>query len=83
MEEIFRRCYVKYFTLFYGEKVVFSMGGQENTEVRYENLSIRRDGSMYAQLDDLIRMKSQGDKEGFLKAAREYYMKQKLIERLL
>ena len=83
MEEIFRRCYVKYFTLFYGEKVVFSMDGQENTEVRYADLSIRRDGSMYAQLDDLIRLKSQRDEEGFRQAAREYYIKQKMIERLL
>ena len=83
MEEIFRRCYVKYFTLFYGEKVVFSMDGKENTEVRYSDLSISRDGSRYAALDDIIRLKETKDSEGFKQAVREFYIREKLIERLL
>ncbi|MBQ9032921.1 MAG: hypothetical protein IJ106_15955 [Parasporobacterium sp.] len=83
MEEIFRRCYVKYFTLFYGEKVVFSMDGKENTEVRYSDLYISRDGSRYAALDDIIRRKEQQDMDGFRESAKEFFIKEKLIERLL
>ena len=83
MEEIFRRCYVKYFTLFYGEKVVFSMDGQENTEVRYADLPIRHDGSRYSELDEIIRLKDARDPEGFAAAVREFYVKEQMIDLLL
>lgn len=83
MEEIFRRCYVKYFTLFYGEKVIFSMDGQSSTAVRYADLQIRHDESRYAKLDDIIRLKEEGSREAFDQAVREFYIKEKLIDRLL
>ena len=83
MEEIFRRCYVKYFTLFYGEKVIFSMDGQSSTAVRYADLQIRHDGSRYAKLDDIIRLKEVGSQEAFSQAVREFYVKEQLIDRLL
>ena len=83
MEEIFRRCYVKYFTLFYGEKVIFSMDGQSSTAVRYADLQIRHDGSRYAKLDDIIRLKEESSQEAFDQAVREFYIKEQLIDRLI
>ena len=83
MEEIFRRCYVKYFTLFYGEKVVFSMDGQENTEVKYSDLLISHDGSRYAELDEIMRLKDAGDPQQLQEAIRNFYIKEQMIGRLL
>ena len=83
MEEIFRRCYVKYFTLFYGEKVIFSMDGQENTEVRYSDLLISHDGSRYAELDDIIQLKEERKTEEFDAAVRDFYIKEQMIALLL
>ena len=80
MEEIFRNCYVKYFTLFYGEKVVFSMDGQDNKEVRYNNLEVRHDGSRYAELDQMIKLKAEGRQEEFEQAVRDFFLKQRLTE---
>ena len=82
MEEIFSCCFVKYFTLFYGEKVVFSMDGQANTEMRYSDMQIQHDGSRYAALDDIIRFKEQNDLKAYKQALKDFYIKEKLIETL-
>jgi len=80
MEEIFRFCFVKYFTLFYGEKVVFSMDGQESASVRYADMDIQKDGSRYAVLDDLIHFRQEKQQENFEKGAMDLFIREKMTQ---
>ncbi len=82
MEEIFRFCYVKYFTLFYGDRVVFSMDGRDNMEVRYEDLKIVYDGSKYSEIDNMLRCVNQHNSDEFKRCAADYYVKERLIDAL-
>ena len=82
MEEIFHHCYAKYFTLFSGESVIFSMNGEESSEISYNDLNIRHDGSRYALLDDMIQHKNNHDHKALKDAAADYYVKEQLIDRL-
>ncbi|MCF0229748.1 MAG: hypothetical protein HUJ76_08685 [Parasporobacterium sp.] len=83
MEEIFRHCYVKYFTLFYGEKVVFSMNGKHSNVILYSDLAVIHDGSRYAGIDDIIRYYELHDKDSFHRAIEDFYIKDRLIDILI
>lgn len=82
MVEIFAGCYAKYITLFYGESVEFSLDGEEITRVSYEDLTILRDESRYSELDTIIQMKETGNALALNLAAKEYFVKDRLMERL-
>ncbi len=82
MSEIFSHCFAKYITLFYGESVVYSVDGGEPVRVDYEQLQIINDESRYAELNNIIQMKETGNMLALNLAAKEYFVKDKLMERL-
>ena len=82
MTEIFKNCFARYITLFYGESVVYSLDGKEEVRVNYEDLQIVEDESRYAELNNIIRMKETGNMLALNLAAKEYFMKDRLMERL-
>ncbi|MDO4733890.1 MAG: DUF5717 family protein [Lachnospiraceae bacterium] len=82
MAEIFEGCYAKYITLFYGERVEYSVNGEEPVSVSYEDLKILRDDSRYSELNNIIQMKETGNMLALNLAAKEYFVKDKLMERL-
>ncbi len=74
--------FAKYITLFYGESVTYSVDGGETVTVRYEDLDIVHDESRYSTIDTLIRMEKEGSREELNEAARDYFVKSELIDRL-
>jgi hypothetical protein len=82
MNEIVDGFFAKYITLFYGESVTYSVDGGETVTVRYEDLDIVHDESRYSTIDTLIRMEKEGSREELNEAARDYFVKSELIDRL-
>lgn len=82
MAEIFEGCFAKYITLFYGERVEFSIGGGERIAASYSDLEIVNDESRYSELNNIIRMKETGNMLAMNLAAKEYFVKDKIMERL-
>ena len=82
MTEIFEGCFAKYITLFYGERVEYSFEGEMGTVVSYYDLNIVDDESRYSELNNIIRMKETGNMLALNLAAKEYFVKDKLMERL-
>ena len=82
MKEIFKDCYALYITLFYGESVVYSLDGKKKVRVKYDDLQIQEDESRYAELNNIIRMKETGNILALNLAAKEYFVKDRLMEHL-
>ncbi|MGI6071636.1 MAG: DUF5717 family protein [Lachnospiraceae bacterium] len=82
MKEIFEGCYVKYFTLFFGESVSFKIDGGPETVVTYHDLNIVHDGSRFALMDNMIKLIHSGDEEALEKAAKEYLIRDMLVDKL-
>ncbi len=82
MAEIFEGCFAKYITLFYGESVEYSVNRGEPVVVSYSDLNIVSDESRYSELNNIIQMKETGNMLALNLAAKEYFVKDKLMERL-
>ena len=82
MREIFEGCYVKYFTLFCGENVRYKVEGRDSGYVEYSDLEITDDNSRYANIDNLIKLADSHDYKALAKAAEDYYIKSRIIEKL-
>lgn len=82
MAEIFEGCFAKYITLFFGERVEYSVNDGEKSTVSYSDLDIVSDESRYSELNNVIQMKETGNMLAMNLAAKEYFVKDKLMERL-
>lgn len=82
MAEIFEGCFAKYITLFFGEEVEYSVNDEEPVRVAYSDLDIISDESRYSELNNIIQMKETGNMLKLNLAAKEYFVKDKLMERL-
>ena len=82
MKEVAAGCYCYYFTLFYGESVIYSISKGSQTVVTYNDLQIVHDGSRYSDIDNMIRLLQHGDERCLKEALGDYYIKNELIERL-
>ena len=82
MNEIFKDCYTFYFTLFYGEEVTFSMEGADDVTVKYEDLKIEEDDSRYFRIDTIVKLKETNDIAGMNEAARDYFVRDLITDRL-
>ncbi len=82
MNEIFPGCFTKYFTLFYGEKVRYSIEGGDTYTGYYEDIHVKTDSSRYAKLDEIIRLQAEGRTAELNAAAKDYFVMSKLIEKI-
>ena len=82
MTEIFEGCFAKYITLFFGDSVEYAVDDEESVQVSYYDLHIIDDESRYFELNNIIRMKETGNMLALNLAAKEYFVKDKLMERL-
>ena len=82
MAEIFEGCFAKYITLFFGESAEYQVNGSRPVQVSYDDLTIIDDESRYSELNNIIRMKETGNMVALNLAAKEYFVKDKLMERL-
>ncbi len=82
LTEVFEGCYTKYITLFYGESVTYSVDGGEIKGASYDELGIIHDGSRYSQLNNIVEMSETGNAVALNLAAKEYFIKDRLIERI-
>lgn len=82
MTEIFEGCFSRYITLFYGESVEYEVEGEPPVRVSYNSLNIVDDESRYCELNNIIRMRETGNMLALNLAAKEYFVKDKLMERL-
>lgn len=82
MNRILEGCFAKYFTLFTGEKVRYKIDDEEEVEVKYADLNILPDESRFAELNELIRLCADGGFDALVEDARQYYIKDKLIDRI-
>ena len=80
MNEIFPGCYVKYFTLFYGESVVCSIDG--GAQITASHADHKSDHSRFSEIDDMIRLTHSGNLYDLEEAALDFYVKDTLINRL-
>ena len=56
------------------------MDGQTSAQVRYADMNIQHDASMYAALDDMIRLRQEKDTKGFDAAAKDMFIKERMIQ---
>ena len=82
MKEVCRGCYIKVFTLFYGESVEYSIDGGTRKRVGYADLKIARDESRFSELDNMIRLLNAGSEGRLKESMTEYYKKAALMEKL-
>ena len=82
MNEIFPGCFAKYFSLFYGEKLKYSIEEGKTVTVDYSDLHIVKDESRYSKLDEIIKIKASGEKQLLNRKAKEYFIRDRLIDKL-
>ena len=82
MKEIFPGCFTKYFTLFFGEKLTCSIEEGSSVTVDYSDLHTVKDESRYSKLDEIIKLKAAGERELLKKKAKEYYIRDRIIDKL-
>ncbi|MCF0142740.1 MAG: hypothetical protein HUJ75_05125, partial [Parasporobacterium sp.] len=82
MNEIFPGCFAKYFTLFYGETLTYSIAGGSDKTVSYSQLNTVPDFSRYSDINNLLRLRAEGGQEELVRTARDYFVKSRLIDRL-
>ena len=82
MKEVCTGCYTKVFTLFYGESVEYRVEDGERKLVDYSDLNMGKDSSMYAQLDNMIKLFDTENGEKLQGAMLDYKKKNMLIKEL-
>ena len=82
LTEIFEGYYTKYFTLFYGERLLYNLDGGETQVINYDDIDIVEDVSRYSELNTILKHNISGNYYSLRNAARDYYVKDKLIETL-
>jgi len=82
LTEIFEGYFAKYINLFYGESVTYSLDRSEPVTVSYFDMKIIYDESRYSDLDRLMVLKASGDMNELDTQAKEYFIKNELINRL-
>ncbi len=82
MNEVMDGFFAKYITLFYGESITYSVDEEEEVTVSYDDLNIVEDESRYSVINSLIQMQQDKDFDNFAPAAKDYYIKSQLIDRL-
>lgn len=82
MKEVVEGIYCHYFTLFFGESVMYSIDNGSSTVVTYNDLEIVNDGSRYSAIDRMIRLIYKRDDAKLEDAIEDYYIRNELIERL-
>ncbi|MCQ2513273.1 MAG: DUF5717 family protein [Lachnospiraceae bacterium] len=82
MNEVMDGFFAKYITLFYGESITYHVDDKEEVTVSYDDLNIVEDESRYSVINSLIKMQQETDLENFGTAAKNYYIKSQLIDRL-
>lgn len=82
MNEVMDGFFAKYVTLFYGESITYSVDDGEEITVSYEDLNVVEDESRYCVINSLIKMQQDNDMDNFGPAAKDYFIKSQLIDRL-
>ncbi len=82
MKEIFEDCYVKNFTLFFGEKLKYRIEDGPEVNVSYNDLNAVHDGSRYSDIDNIIRLTEEDMNDKAERALMEYYVKNTIVEKL-
>ena len=84
MEEITDGLYVKYFTLFCGESLKYTVSTRKNrtVNVSYADINPEYDGSRYSMVNETAKYSRTEDTRGLKEALENYYMFDRLIERL-
>ena len=84
MREITEGLYVKYFTLFYGESLKYTVSTQENRTVSlsFADINPEYDGSRYSMVNETAGYSRMEDTKGLKEALENYYMFDRLMERL-
>ncbi|MBR3004918.1 MAG: hypothetical protein IKH67_07635 [Lachnospiraceae bacterium] len=82
MNEIFPGCFTKYFSLFFGERITCSMEEGSSFTVDYSELHVVSDESRFAKLDEIIRIQASGDRALLKKKAKDYFIRDRLIDKL-
>ncbi len=82
LTEIFEGYYTKYFTLFYGERLVYNLDNGPTMAISYTDLDIVDDLSRYSELNRILKYNMSGNYYELRTAARDYYVKDKLIDKI-
>ncbi len=82
LSEILEGYYTKYFTLFYGERLIYNLDNGPTQVINYADLDIVEDFSRYSELNRILKYNMSGQYEELRVAARDYYVKSKLIDKL-
>lgn len=82
LTEIFEGYYTKYFTLFYGERLIYNLDDGPTMVISYTEIDIVEDFSRYSELNRIMKYNMSGRFMELRTAARDYYVKDKLIDKL-
>lgn len=82
MKEIFKGCYTKYFTLFYNDVLTYKIDDEPKKTIHYKELHSAKDETRYSALDSLIGISREGSFAQLNEAAKAYYVKNRLVDRV-
>lgn len=82
MKEVAPGVFTRYFTLFFGESVGYSINGGRKDIITYRDIHVVDDDSRYSALDAMIRKLHGSDMETLKGEAGEYFIKSMLMDKL-
>ena len=81
MTRLFKGAYAKYFTLFEGETLNYKIDDEEEKSVDYSDFEMVKDGSRFAELNEMIVLYKDERTDELKEKAKEYYVKERLVNR--
>lgn len=82
MNEIFEGCFAEYFTVVYGDRLTYSLKEGQLVTVDFTDMGISKDSSRFSAVYEISRLKVGGLEEPLKEKLMDYYIKDRLIEKL-